>query len=254
MPHAGQLFPDVGGLERSASHEKDAAAKFPRSFLTILTSRCGSRLTPSAFTGHVGTRTARQSLGRIMDRNSALPLYQRLLGGEWPNLEERVRGAHSQGQPVHLFGSFQVERGKGRIARLLVWLWRFPVATGGVSTRVLIVPSGKGEKWERDFGGRLLMTIQGEASGLLEEQFGILQFWFELRVVNRELRYSPKGAGLRLGSFFFPLPRWLAPQVVARESAGEGKNETHVQVRVTHPFLGLLVSYEGTVTRQEPNE
>ena len=125
-----------------------------------------------------------------MDHSSALPLYQRLLASAWSNLEEGIRSAHSQGQPVHLFGSFQVERGKGRIARLLVWRLRFPVATGGVSTRVLIAPSGKGEKWERDFGGRLLMTIQGEASGLLEEQFGNLKFCFELKLADVPAMYS----------------------------------------------------------------
>ena len=83
----------------------------------------------------------------------------------------------------------------------------------------------------------------------MAEQAGLTELRFRLEVRDGGLIYHPAGAALRLGWLRIPLPRWLAPTVTALESPAEAPGQTVVSVRVSLPILGLLISYEGLMTR-----
>ena len=63
---------------------------------------------------------------------------------------------------------------------------------------------------------------------------------------NRSLRVA-----VRLGPLRVPLPSWLAPHVTAWERPLGDRDRTGVAVETRLPWLGLLIAYEGTVTRDE---
>lgn len=189
-----------------------------------------------------------------MSTNRSLPsaLYPRLIGASWHNLDEAVRRVHAEAVVVRAAGSFRIQHGSNWLARFLLRLWRMPPATEAVDTRLVITPQGHGEQWRRAFGSKFFVTTQQElASSLLGEQVGILEFQFRLEVAGGALIYRQRGAALRLGSLYVPLPRWMSPQVVAREEPSGSPNQTHVLVAVTAPLVGLLISYEGQIKREE---
>ena len=91
----------------------------------------------------------------------------------------------------------------------------------------------------------------GRADGLLGERVGLLELRFRLEVRDGALVYHPAGAALRLGPLTLPLPRWGAPRISASEAPLDGGDRTQVSVESRAPLLGLLIAYEGTVTRIE---
>ena len=187
--------------------------------------------------------------------NALIPaLYPRVLGSSWLELAAAVRRAHLNPGEVSLrgTGSFQVRHGTGRPGRLLAWLLRMPPATETAKTRLVVTPLGRGERWERSFDDRFLVTTQREArEGGLIERFGMLELRFRLEVQDGALLFRQVGAELRSGPLHFPIPQRLAPRVEAWEE-GAGPDTTHVGVAVTVPVIGRLISYEGHIRREVP--
>jgi hypothetical protein len=152
-------------------------------------------------------------------------LYERLVGDGWDALDEPVRRLHlcARGE-----GVFAVRRGEGRAARAVARLMGLPRGGEAVPLRLSVEPHGGGERWRRTFAGQDFVTEQSEhAARLLAERT-----FFRVR-------------GLRVG-----LPRLLAPRVEAWERADEGGG-VRVEVRVTAPLCGPLISYEGLVRLKE---
>jgi hypothetical protein len=182
----------------------------------------------------------------------AVGLYPQLLGSAWNDLHEAVRRLHAEAAPVQAAGSFRIRRGKGPVARWLLTLLGLPPAGEAVPIRLTISLYGNGEKWLRTFGDRPLVTTQRPGGrSLLAERFGTLELRFRLQVQGGALVYQQTGAALRLARISIPLPGWLTPKVAAREEPGGGPNQTRVCVRVVFPWVGLLISYEGIMTREE---
>lgn len=215
----------------------------------------------AASTGRYSRRRAPRTPARgpagearqVLDGRTAASraLYPRLLGDSWYELAGPVRRMHLDGASFRGGGSFRVRHGTGRWARFLAWLVRMPRATGAADVRLTITPLGCGERWERSFDGRSLVTTQrGNPDGGLVERVGPLELRFRLEVRDGALFYRPAGADLRFGPLQLPLPRPVAPCVEAREEP-DGLLRTRVRVIVTAPFAGLLVSYEGCVERWE---
>jgi Domain of unknown function (DUF4166) len=182
-------------------------------------------------------------------------LYPQLLGASWDLLDEAVRHMHGDGEVVIAAGVFQVRRASNRLVRWLGSLAGLPVAGSAVEVRLTVIPQGRGENWLRTFAGRPLASYQCSGpDGLLAERMGLAEMHFRLQVVESALRYHPQGMALCLGPVRLTLPRWLAARVSAVERAVEEPGRTHVAVEVTHPMLGLLVAYDGTIKRIEAGE
>ncbi|MBI1805333.1 MAG: DUF4166 domain-containing protein [Ignavibacteriae bacterium] len=173
-------------------------------------------------------------------------LYERLLGPAWRDLPEPIRRAHLSSEELHGSGVFRVVHGRGLIVHFLIRLLRFPSAADAADVQLTIVRRYQGEQWVRTFGDQHLVTFQHEtANGMLADTFGMIEFHSQLMIVNGAIEYHQREAGLCLGKLYLPLPRWLSPQVAAREEAVPGKDCSHVVVTFSLPFIGLLLSYEG---------
>jgi hypothetical protein len=197
---------------------------------------------------------------------AALPaLYPRVLGAAWGALDAAVQRAHDAPGDQQGTGTFVITRSPGWLTGLLLTLAGVPQASAGTGVCVLVHQDGATEAWARTFGSRPLQTRQYATSGgLLAEQFGPLEFWFQLTAEGGALRFRQARQFLRLGPVRVPLPAWAAPHIAAREGPGraaasiptetgaasggtETTTETVVAVRMTTPQGTLLFAYAGTV-------
>lgn len=172
-----------------------------------------------------------------------LPLYRRVLGDDLDRLPPAVRRLHDHRGRLCAAGTCRIERGDHPLARLVGWCFAFPPAGEDRPVRVCFADRGGVERWERDFAGQALVSEQGEVTGrpgLLFERFGVGRFDIEPTVTPEGLELSLRGV-----SFFgLPLPRFLWPAVVGRESVdAEGRFTFFVTIRLS--FAGLLVHYRG---------
>jgi hypothetical protein len=186
------------------------------------------------------------------EQSASTALYPRLVGDAWAALDVSVQQWHDATPKVQGTGLFTVRHGQGCLARFLVWLLRLPTSGEALATRLVILRHASGETWSRTFAGRALMTGQYQrGADLLAERLGCLEFWFHLRVVEHALDFWHTGTACVLGPLRVPLPRWVSPRVVAREWTGLGDGSLQVAVRVSLPFIGLLMAYEGCLKRED---
>ena len=179
-------------------------------------------------------------------------LYQRLLGGEWHQLDAAVQRMHTPGRGMHAAGVFRVLHGRHRVSRLLARLLRFPAEAERADVQLRVEPSGQGEVWRRTFERRPMVTRQCAAGlGILKENLGLLELHFELTVENGGLTYRQLAAGLRFGSRFVPIPGWIRPTVAASEQGDKQSHSVATSVTVTLPRIGLLLSYAGQIEALE---
>lgn len=176
-----------------------------------------------------------------------LPLYAQILGPSWSDLADSVRRLHETGSGLNATGTFRVRRGDNRLARLLATLAGMPKAGDAVPMQLVVEAFVGGEDWRRSFGGRPLVSKQGDhPSGLLLERMGSMEMRFALAVENGALGYQSRRVTLCLSLLRVPLPRWLAPRVTAWEKPGpDGQVQISVESRL--PLVGRLISYEGMI-------
>jgi hypothetical protein len=182
------------------------------------------------------------------------PLYPRLFGSTWSEIDTSIQRMHCNGQPVHATGMLRIKHGTKLGAKLLLLLLRLPRPNTAAQVRLHIQPLEHSEKWLRLFDGKPVITFQREAPGhLLAEKLGPLEFRFRLSFANHEIEYRQVGVALRLALPFLReirLPHWASPRVSAWETAGPSERETSVRVCVSAPLAGSLLSYEGKLRRE----
>ncbi len=182
-------------------------------------------------------------------------LYPKLLGEAWANLDSAVQRLHSCHGPVQAGGIFHIRHGSNWFARLLAWLMQLPKAGEAVDTRLRITAQGDREEWRRHFAGRPWITVQFAGSdGLLVERVGLTETRFRLQVLAGALNYQSVSAALCVGRLRVPIPRWFCPKVTASEKPTGEDGHIAVSVKVSLPLVGLLIAYEGKLTRVETEE
>lgn len=178
-------------------------------------------------------------------------LYARLLGPAFDELDEALRRGRCGGTGVSGHAVFRVERSGGFPGRVIGRLLRLPPAAERVAVELRVEPTVWGERWERRFGTRrLVTTVREVAGGLLAERFGILEFHFRLTPLGGAMEHRQQRVGLRLGRLWLPLPRLLAPRIRGREEPAGG-GAARVLVTVDVPGVGRLLRYEGRMPFQE---
>src|SRR5262249_26383238 len=140
-------------------------------------------------------------------------------------------------------GMGSVQRGTGRLARLVAWLFRFPPAGENIPVTVTFRAAAGREIWERRFGEAAFTSTHaagtGPFDGLLCARFGPFRFGIALVVDNGRLRYVVRRSSL----FGIPLPSALTPGGETWESAENGRFNFHVEIAL--PLAGLMVRYDG---------
>ena len=181
----------------------------------------------------------------VQPQDPARTLFQTVLGDKWRELPPCVQRLHS-GDGVESFsGRAQVTRGRGLVARLTAWLFRFPSEGEGVPVTVTKTRTPAGEVWERNFAGRRMRSVLTPSvrPQHCRERFGPFTFELELPVEDGALHF-PVRRGWLLG---VPLPSLLLPTSCARELAVNGT--FHFDVGLYAPLTkGLLVRYQGQLS------
>jgi len=167
--------------------------------------------------------------------------YERILGAHaWNQVPAAVRALHSEGE---IEGTFQVQRGRGLLARLLGWLLRLPPAGEAVPIRVQVEREGERLLWTRWFGTHALRTEERTRDDLLLECRGPFVIAHRPVLTVEGLDHVQVFAGAGAGRFCVRLPRMLAPRIVASvRAAGDA---ARVEVSVSAPLAGLLIAYGG---------
>lgn len=178
-------------------------------------------------------------------------LYPRLLANSWDEVAEPIKRMHGAPSSVHARGCFRVVHGRHPLARILARLWRLPVPGDAAPVQLVVTAEPAGECWRRTVNGRRFETRQyAAAHSLLGEQFGALEFRFQLVPVDGSLVYVQREAAVVLGPVRVAIPASWAPRVVAREDPA-GLLGIKVEVRILLPGIGALISYEGLVHIEE---
>lgn len=163
-----------------------------------------------------------------------------------------MRELHPGAEAWQGVGLFTVRHGASALARMLARLLKLPPAGENIPVHLIITNTPGRERWHREFAGQCFITDQREHSaGLLIEDFGPTEVWYSLEVSDGALIYHQVKSLLRVGSLRIPIPGPLFPSINARESALAGQRGARVRVVVTLSLIGLLVSYEGHIEKEE---
>ncbi len=180
----------------------------------------------------------------------ATGLYEAVVGPLWQILPQPIRRAHQAGG-FRAAGLFRIEAGRGLVARVLSRLCRLPPAGAAIPVQLSVTPDAGTERWTRQIGtDRILTSQRGLAGGVIAERFGLLELRFRISPAADSLRYEHLVTRLCCGPFSLPMPKWLAPRVVASEEIGTTPGCSRVRVAVFLPVVGLLLAYEGELTLQ----
>lgn len=176
--------------------------------------------------------------------DSSAPLYRNLLNTAYEDMPLAVQKLHGSNEPRVWSGAAEIIRSKNPLANIVALFFSFPKASKATPVSVTFTPQVDGsEKWERNFGGKKLRSIQrlgnGKNEHLLMEKFGLVEFAMVLVLENDKLLITPK-------SWTFigiPMPKYLLPNGSAFEADKNGYFVFDVEIKA--PILGLIVAYNG---------
>lgn len=183
-------------------------------------------------------------------RNSSLenePLYRQVLGPAFETLPEQLRSLHNVTESRKWVGQAKVRRGTGLIAKVIGTIYGFPKAADSVPVSVVLAPERGGERWTRDFAGKVFSSFQKRGVGkndyLVTERFGVIEVALALVVERDRLYLIP----LRWSFLGIPMPAFLLPSGQSFETEREGR--FCFDVEISAPLVGLIVAYQGVLER-----
>jgi hypothetical protein len=172
-------------------------------------------------------------------------LYHRVLGKQFSRLPASLQQFHNQPKEARAFGEFEVRRGSGRIRNWLANRMGLPPAAPKVSVTLHVVVEGDRERWIRDFGGLRLESVQWKRDNFLIEAVGPVRLGLRLSADAMGLEFTSRRAWLHV----LRLPLCSVPKVSASVRV-QDDGSWLVSVRMTDPFGGVLVTYEGLLRNE----
>ncbi len=171
------------------------------------------------------------------------PVFRRLLDHPFEELAAPLQAFHDIAGKAHYRGRSRIERGRNPVARLVATVMRFPKAGRDRAVEVELSVADQVETWRRSFDGMVFRSTfevgSGRYEGLLVERSGPLCFGMALVADEGHLNYLMR----RWDIFGLPLPRLLAPRIVAFEHAA--RDRFNFSVTISMPLIGLIVGYRG---------
>ncbi|QQR35449.1 DUF4166 domain-containing protein [Devosia oryziradicis] len=182
------------------------------------------------------------SIQTRQDVASAGPaLFAGLLGDTFGDMPEVTQRLHRGWPAVIGKGSATVEPATTLPARVLARIFGLPATTGDLPLEVVIESRDGLEHWTRRFGAHRMRSVMRAQGDLLVERFGPVSIAMRLVGTADGLDMRPV-EGWLVG---IPLPRFLLPSVVARETVANGRHVFEVDIGL--PLIGRLVAYRGTL-------
>ncbi|MGC3984420.1 MAG: DUF4166 domain-containing protein [Pseudorhodoferax sp.] len=170
---------------------------------------------------------------------SAPSMYEQVLGEAFDRLPAAVQRFHRLRGDWTLAGQAQTQAPASVPARLLAWALGTPRSATSGTIRFELSAEPRVETWTRHFPAQTMRSTLRLAGAELHEVLGASRLRFQLLA-------SPTGLEMRLIGLHFmgiPCPRWLMPEVVAREHGDGRRIEFHVAARVRG--IGQVASYRG---------
>lgn len=168
------------------------------------------------------------------------PLYENAMGSAaFARLHEALRRFHSQAGKAVFRGQVEVEAPAGMLARTLAACLGAPLRASQGAIRFELDASARHETWVRHFPARTMSSTLSADGRHVVERMGPARLAFLLCEVDG-------GIEMRLDHLRFlglRCPRWLQPQLVAREHGSAGR--LHFLVTASVPVVGLVASYRG---------
>jgi len=172
-------------------------------------------------------------------------LFPNAVGNRFASLPQAVRDLHSGYGENTYEGTAECDGPDGLLAWCAARLVGLPPAGATTTVRVTIDASEHREVWTRRFGRHTMRSTltPGAAPGEIRERFGALSFAIALHVEDGTLHY-PVRAGRAFGGI--PLPRWLLPVSITRESVdADGRFTFDVQLLL--PRGHRIAHYRGSL-------
>lgn len=166
-------------------------------------------------------------------------LFALLLGDSFNQLPEATQRLHRGWPAVIARGHATVQPATSIPGRVLAKIFGLPSRAGEVPLEVVIESREGREYWTRRFGQHKMRSVMRAEGRLLEERFGPVSITMQLVGTQQGLEMRPVGgrfAGL-------PLPRFLLPSVVAKETNEASRHVFEVDIGL--PVIGRLVAYRG---------
>ena len=174
------------------------------------------------------------------------PMFRKLLGEDFEQLPQPVRIMHDLERRIVANGHARVQRGRNVFAQLAATIANLPHSSARVPVQVMFDANAAGELWTRQFGDHVFSSEQWAERGLLFERLGPVTVGSDLQLENGRMRLALR----RWRLFGVPLPRFLAVRSDTYEYVEDGVFAFHA--RISHPFCGLIVAYEGTLSPATP--
>lgn len=168
------------------------------------------------------------------------PLYPRLLGARFDQLDHAVQRFHRLDGAWRIPGCCTISGATHPLARLLARVLGLPRGCADAELHFELEAERDGETWTRRFPDRTMRSrLAATADGLLGERLGPARLRFRLDVDDSALTMKLDGIHV----FGLPWPRSAFPMVHAREH-GDG-DRFHFDIDVRFGALGTLVAYRG---------
>ncbi len=169
-------------------------------------------------------------------------IFEQAVGSEkYQHLPPAVRVFHNSDSAALWAGESDIEVGLSWLARIVRRFFGMPEAGASVPVHVSVDRCGSREIWVRNFAGnRFKSTLDCQGNDQITEAFG----WF---IFSLNLQSTPDGLYFSVSRWKIgrlPLPKFLAPVSVSREYQ-DGKNRFCFDIRLSIPWIGLLVHYHG---------
>ena len=167
-------------------------------------------------------------------------LYQRALGAAFETMPLELRLFHSLEGRHQFHGDCVVTGAETLAGKIVSFLLRLPRQTDGSPLTFVLHADQNSETWIRYFPLRTMRSVMRVQKRNLVERLGPVTFYFSLKADGDQLTMETRQVRL----FKWPIPRRLFPEIVANETASNGR--LHFHVAASMPFIGSLVSYRGS--------
>lgn len=166
-------------------------------------------------------------------------MYAQALGERFALLPAGVQRFHRLSGTWTLTGEVQTAAPAPGLARLLAWALGTPRWAGAGAIRFELAATPRAETWTRHFPTQTMRSTLRLAGTELHEVLGASRLRFRLRATPQALEMQLIG----LHFLGLPCPRWLLPEIVARET-GDGR-WLCFEVSARVPGIGQVAGYRG---------